>query len=608
MRDPIQWTPDGSRIAYSRSFFELYSVGVDGSERQDIVEPIHDDIDDLFDHRVGELMQFDVSPDGSRVAYSTCRYPDHHASSTPAYSDYNYEIVVSNIDGTDVERLTWNDHFDNFPVWSPDGAHIAFFSDPDPTHDAWEVMGRLVIHTVATGESRDIVLPIGDMVAPHPPAWSPPDGRRIAFVAYEDHEYNSEQLWEWELRSRRAVYTVGSDGSDLRRISDAFSEPSWSPDGRRIALAVPAEGESKGTDLYTFAPDGSNPIMVTKVSKLGWIWDDGEEPFWIGRVSWSPDGSDIMFTRPELFMEFSRSKEDSCRVCIAAVDGSIVKDVSALRLPSYYSRYWLLPHPEWESIRLPEALAWSPDGSRIAVRSRNTWYGVSLYTIDRDGKDLRILLPGSYMEPVDLGSCSNGVVVPSPTDNPGLVEDCRTLLGTAGTLGGSVNMQWIIWLWGASTEDPITEWRWVELDGEPPRVNSLDIHLCGIEGCLPVLYGQIPPELGDLAELRTLSLEYSELNGHIPPELGNLANLETLDLSWNVLTGSIPPELGNLANLETLDLSDNLLTGSIPPELGNLTNLRRLFLSENRLTGCIPSALRDVEKNDLGHLRLPDCE
>ena len=138
------------------------------------------------------MVHFDVSPDGSKIAYSTCRYPDPDASAPPHNWEYNYEIVVSNIDGTDMERLTKNDHFDNFPVWSPDGAHIAFVSDPDHTHSAEEIMGKLVIYTMATGESRDIILPIGDRVAPHPAAWSP-DGRRIAFVAYEEQQVRAER-------------------------------------------------------------------------------------------------------------------------------------------------------------------------------------------------------------------------------------------------------------------------------------------------------------------------------------------------------------------------------------------------------------------------------
>ncbi len=51
-----------------------------------------------------------------------------------------------------------------------------------------------------------------------------------------------------------------------------------------------------------------------------------------------------------------------------------------------------------------------------------------------------------------------------------------------------------------------------------------------------------------------------------------------LGLGDNRLTGEIPPELGNLVNLRGLDLKDNQLTGEIPPELGNLVNLVLLYL------------------------------
>ena len=58
-----------------------------------------------------------------------------------------------------------------------------------------------------------------------------------------------------------------------------------------------------------------------------------------------------------------------------------------------------------------------------------------------------------------------------------------------------------------------------------------------------------------------------------------------LDLGDNELTGPIPPELGNLPMLATLSLSSNNLAGPIPPEFGRLTRLTLLWLQRNNLSG-----------------------
>ena len=42
-----------------------------------------------------------------------------------------------------------------------------------------------------------------------------------------------------------------------------------------------------------------------------------------------------------------------------------------------------------------------------------------------------------------------------------------------------------------------------------------------------------------------------------------------LQLNENNLSGMIPPEIGQLANLRTLRLFNNSLSGSIPPRSGN---------------------------------------
>ncbi|GEM_PF-200980 len=129
------------------------------------------------------------------------------------------------------------------------------------------------------------------------------------------------------------------------------------------------------------------------------------------------------------------------------------------------------------------------------------------------------------------------------------------------------------------------------LTGEiPPELGSLDLHTLSLNA--NSLTGTIPPELGDLSNLGGLNLAGNSLTGEIPPELGSL-DLHTLSLNANSLTGTIPPELGNLSNLRWLDLGANSLTGEIPPELGSL-DLHTLSLNANSLTGTIPPELGNL--------------
>ena len=60
---------------------------------------------------------------------------------------------------------------------------------------------------------------------------------------------------------------------------------------------------------------------------------------------------------------------------------------------------------------------------------------------------------------------------------------------------------------------------------------------------------------------------------------------EILWLHGNQLTGEIPKELGNLANLTLLFLYGNQLTGEIPKELGNLSNLTLGFFTTQPVDG-----------------------
>jgi Tol biopolymer transport system component len=41
----------------------------------------------------------------------------------------NFDLYVINFDGTGLERITFNDTFDGFPMFSPDGKKIVFASN-----------------------------------------------------------------------------------------------------------------------------------------------------------------------------------------------------------------------------------------------------------------------------------------------------------------------------------------------------------------------------------------------------------------------------------------------------------------------------------------------
>ena len=148
-----------------------------------------------------------------------------------------------------------------------------------------------------------------------------------------------------------------------------------------------------------------------------------------------------------------------------------------------------------------------------------------------------------------------GVVNVPVCETPHLPEEAEALVALYRAWG---EPGWGNWL----TRDPIGAWDGVstDLDG---RVVGLNLY--GFEA-----KGEMPKELLNLTNLKSMDLNYNGISGRILPEVGNLTSLKTLLLRGNQLTGEIPKELGNLTDLNTLDLRNNQLTGEIPRNWGTL--------------------------------------
>ena len=155
------------------------------------------------------------------------------------------------------------------------------------------------------------------------PSWSP-DGQRLAFV----RGCNDQAA---------AIYLLNADGSRLtRRTFGGYSaSPSWSPDGSRIAVVMLSQG-SAGVFMISANDDGKTPIEL--VNRLGYD----------GSPSWSPDGKSIAFVSDAAFYD----EADDIYVTSVAT-GTISQLTEGFA--------------GWPGLLQYYEPAWSPDGSRIAL-------------------------------------------------------------------------------------------------------------------------------------------------------------------------------------------------------------------------------------------------
>ncbi len=298
---------------------------------------------------------------------------------------------MTGLEGGNQQRITNNLRLDHYPVWSPDGDRIAVIAG------GGDYRGE--IYTMSPDGSDVQSLGLVDVRVAHvPPVWSP-NGQRLAFVANEGELYT---------RERRTVYTVRPDGSELVKVGemgaslpypdDLTVAPAWHPDGERIAFAG-FNGEE--VTIHTVRFDGED---------LRRVWGDRPDDYArISQVSWSPNGSEILFV--------SNGTNDTWAyngISIVRPDGSGLRSLhsSANRILA----------------------AWSPDGSRIAAYKRKGWRSptTGLYTLSMDGTDLRVLVEADRNGELRLAQSTQPEAATDPatsTPDPALPKPTVTAPG-----------------------------------------------------------------------------------------------------------------------------------------------------------------------------------
>lgn len=242
-----RWSPDASEIAVSSC---QNPPGC--TTAATIVDPDTGEVDRWFEFPDPDIFTACLvwSPGGDRLACEGFGEPDQ--ALTGIYS-------IDATDGTDLTRITSNPGGDDQPGdYSPNGNRIVFLrTDSDRPEERSQA---LFIAKVDGSVGPHRVTPWG--LSQEAGRWSP-DGETILFSG------------------AGTLYTLSVDSRTIKRIRlskpGAAFDPTWSPNGRRIAFALyrPAWSQS---DICTAMANGREMRRVTHTRRWEHFPDWGQHP------------------------------------------------------------------------------------------------------------------------------------------------------------------------------------------------------------------------------------------------------------------------------------------------------------------------------------------
>lgn len=287
------------------------------------------------------------------------------------------QVYLMNADGSGVRRISLSVESARTPRWSPTGDRVAFVGG-----DSLET--EVQIFVSASDGTNQVNLTKAPGTRNLDPSWSP-DGSRIAFMSTRDG--NAE------------IYLMNADGSNVLRLTNTPGTdimPRWSPAGDAISFLSDRGGMY---ELYSMQPDGTNQVPLTspphRVSQYSWsksrILAFSSSPqgnYDIYRIG-SDGTGEAQLTSDTLNQTEPTWSPDGQRMSYFSFDGIHVMSADGS------NDHWV-PNSNY----LGFGLAWSPDGSTIAVANlENGDFDIVVTAADGTGRQNLTHQPGDDLDP-----------------------------------------------------------------------------------------------------------------------------------------------------------------------------------------------------------------
>ena len=172
------------------------------------------------------------------------------------------ELYVANADGTDEHRLLPTDGFDYHASFSKDGQWIVFTSERSG-------LGQSSLYRVKV-DGTDLKKLTDHIAVSDAAVFSPTNPNIIAFVSSRRgaNEFGTTNIWTLNIATGALKNVTGALKFDPSKPHSYF-RPSWSPDGKWLALSSDTGSDWRGHNLpvgwertqessiYIIRPDGT---------------------------------------------------------------------------------------------------------------------------------------------------------------------------------------------------------------------------------------------------------------------------------------------------------------------------------------------------------------